>query len=102
MAIHPSILAWRIPWTEEPGRAHGVRRELDTTEQLTLSLPLNLVWPSVMFLASLSLILLSWKEAYLPGWLAHSKKVLQHDGSSQVALVVKNLPTDAGDLRDMG
>ena len=19
MAIHPSILAWRIPWTEEPG-----------------------------------------------------------------------------------
>ena len=25
MATHPSILAWRIPWTEEPGeigRAH--------------------------------------------------------------------------------
>ena len=21
MAIHPSILAWEIPWTEEPGRA---------------------------------------------------------------------------------
>jgi len=20
MATHPSILAWRIPWTEEPGR----------------------------------------------------------------------------------
>ena len=20
MAIHPSILAWRTPWTEEPGR----------------------------------------------------------------------------------
>ena len=20
MAAHPSILAWRIPWTEEPGR----------------------------------------------------------------------------------
>ena len=20
MAIHPNILAWRIPWTEEPGR----------------------------------------------------------------------------------
>ena len=28
MAIHSSILAWRIPWTEELGRAavHGVAR----------------------------------------------------------------------------
>ena len=26
VAIHSSILAWRIPWTEEPGRLqfHGV------------------------------------------------------------------------------
>ena len=23
IATHPSIIAWRIPWTEEPGRAHG-------------------------------------------------------------------------------
>ena len=28
MAIHSSILAWRIPWTEEPGRLQfmGLRR----------------------------------------------------------------------------
>ena len=29
MATHPSILAWRIPWTEEPDKlqsAHGVTR----------------------------------------------------------------------------
>ena len=26
MASHSSILAWRIPWTEEPGRATGPRR----------------------------------------------------------------------------
>ena len=29
MAIHSSILAWRIPWTEEPGRlhiVHGVKK----------------------------------------------------------------------------
>ena len=28
MAIHTSILAWRIPWTEEPGRlqAMGAQR----------------------------------------------------------------------------
>ena len=24
MATHSSILAWRIPWTEEPGRLHTV------------------------------------------------------------------------------
>ena len=29
MATHSSILAWKIPWTEEPGRGH---EELDTTE----------------------------------------------------------------------
>ena len=31
MATHSNILAWRIPWTEEPGgpRAQG-RRESDT------------------------------------------------------------------------
>ena len=34
MAIHSSILAWKIPWTEEPGRVtvHGVAKESDTTE----------------------------------------------------------------------
>ena len=33
MATHSSILAWRIPWTEEPGRltVHGVA-ESDMTE----------------------------------------------------------------------
>ena len=36
---HSIILAWRIPWTEEPGRApvHGIA-ELKRTEGLTLSL----------------------------------------------------------------
>ena len=35
MATHSSILAWRIPWMEEPGGAtvHGVA-ESDTTERL--------------------------------------------------------------------
>ena len=26
MAPHSSILAWEIPWTEEPGGLHGVTR----------------------------------------------------------------------------
>ena len=40
MATHSSILAWRIPWTEKPGRLHSPwgRKESDMTEQLTLSL----------------------------------------------------------------
>ena len=27
MAIHSSILAWRIPWTEEPGRLYSMRSQ---------------------------------------------------------------------------
>ena len=34
IATHSSIVAWRIPWTEEPGG------QLDMTEQLTFSLSL--------------------------------------------------------------
>ena len=36
MATHSSVLAWRIPWTEESERLQSMRS--DTTEQLTLSL----------------------------------------------------------------
>ena len=39
MATHSSILAWEIPWTEEPGGPQFIgHKELDTTEWLTLSL----------------------------------------------------------------
>ena len=38
MAIHSSILAWRIPWTEDPGGLESMgSQELDTTEQLHTS-----------------------------------------------------------------
>ena len=36
MATHSSILAWRIPWTEEPGGLQSMGSKSDTTEQLTL------------------------------------------------------------------
>ena len=35
MATHSSILAWRIPWTEEPGYSAWGCRESDMTEQLS-------------------------------------------------------------------
>ena len=34
-ATHSSILAWKIPWTEEPGRLQSVgSQRVDTTERL--------------------------------------------------------------------
>ena len=42
MATHSSILAWRIPWTEEPGGySPGSGKESHTTEQLTQLGPLK-------------------------------------------------------------
>ena len=35
MATHSSIVAWRIPWTEEPDGSMG-RKESDTTERLSV------------------------------------------------------------------
>ena len=38
VAAHSSILAWRIPWTEEPGGLQSMgHKESDMTEQLTLN-----------------------------------------------------------------
>ena len=43
MAAHSGILAWRIPWTEEPGGLKSIgHKKSATTEPLTLSL--SLVW----------------------------------------------------------
>ena len=37
MATHSSILAWRIPWTEELGGLQSTgRKESDTTERLSV------------------------------------------------------------------
>ena len=33
MVTHSSILAWEVPWTEEPPKGH---KELDMTEQLNM------------------------------------------------------------------
>ena len=38
MATHSSILAWKIPWTEEPGELYSPwgHKELDTAQQLSM------------------------------------------------------------------
>ena len=38
MAAHSSILAWKIPRTEEPGGLQFIGLESDTTERLTHTL----------------------------------------------------------------
>ena len=42
MATHSSILAWKIPWTEEPGELQSVYgvAESDMSNRLTLSFSL--------------------------------------------------------------
>ena len=35
MAMHSGVLAWRIPWTEEPGGLQSTGLESDMTDQLT-------------------------------------------------------------------
>ena len=39
MALHSSILAWKTPWTEEPGRLLGPlgHKEFDMAEQLSIA-----------------------------------------------------------------
>ena len=40
MAIHSSILAWRIPWTEKPSKlSPRGRKEWDVTERFHLTSP---------------------------------------------------------------
>ena len=44
MATHSSTLAWKIPWTEEPGRLQsmGLQR-VDTTERLHFHFSLSCI-----------------------------------------------------------
>ena len=40
---HSSILAWKIPWTKEPGRVQWGSKELDMTESLSSMVPFTLI-----------------------------------------------------------
>ena len=44
MAHHPSTLAWKIPWMEEPGRLQTMGSlESNTTERLHFHFPLSCI-----------------------------------------------------------
>ena len=46
MAPHSTILAWKIPWTEEPGRLQSM--ESDTTERLHFHFSNFILLPPVL------------------------------------------------------
>ena len=55
MAIYSSILAWEIPWTEEPSGLQATgSQELDTTEWLASVSSVILACSFLFFVASLS------------------------------------------------
>ena len=47
MVIYSSTIAWKIPWTEEPGRRQSYqgRKESDTTERLHFHFHESTDWP---------------------------------------------------------
>ena len=78
MANHSSTLPWEIPWTEEPGglQSTASSQESDMTQLLEKS------------------------RTGLPWWLTEvEKKLCITAHNTQVALVVKNLPANARDVK---
>ena len=77
MATHSSILAWKTPWTEEPGGLHSIgHKELDRTEVT--------------------------EHTHTHTHIRAHTHTHTHFGLSQVVLVVKNPPANARDIRKVG
>ena len=49
METHSSILVWRIPWMEEPGRLQSTgRKESDTNERLHSLVAVQVEYPNFL------------------------------------------------------
>ena len=78
MAAHSSILAWRIPWTEEPGKLQftGSQR-LDTTKHAYMSI---IIWRINHI--NLFLVLINTPyQSVITSLILSNKEVLQIDWS---------------------
>ena len=76
MATDSSILAWRIPWTEEPGRLQSMGpKELDTTERLALALPYVYIYIYI----------------YIPSYMTGSRCVLEGMNTSIILTGIRCL-----------
>ena len=114
MATHSGVLAWRIPWAV----VHGVANRHDWTSHTTTREKSDLVpvpGPLTVDVAWGRISASSWKRAL---WMEEKKKKNScyrqgrwncfltqwnvNGGAPQVALVVKNSPANAGDIRNLG
>ena len=80
MDARSSILAWRIPWTEKPGRQRslvGYWSESDTTNTFTFTLRLGSCWDQDSFQTTGSLTSLSPLLHLLVSWSSFFKKGMQ-------------------------
>ena len=80
MDARSSILAWRIPWTEKPGRQRslvGYCSESDTTNTFTFTLRLGSCWDQDSFQTTGSLTSLSPLLHLLVSWSSFFKKGMQ-------------------------
>ena len=115
MATHSSIHAWKIPWTKEPGGLQSmgsqrVRHDWATSVRVSMLVYMGLPW-------WLSGKESAWRHGFDP-WtrISLKKEMATHSciawripwteetnglWASQVALVVKNLPANAGEVRDV-
>ena len=80
MATHSSILAWEIPWTEEPGGIQStglqrVRHDLATKTTMTLltiAITLYITSPGLIYLITGSLYLLTFFTHFCHPPTAHT------------------------------
>ena len=100
IATHSSILAWKIPWKEEPGRLQSVGSQRVRHN-----------WVTYLFMAAKVLRAHIYKSENRKrigqqlSFITASSNIYHTFGGvwySQVVLVVKNLPVSAGHERDQG
>ena len=60
MATHPSILAWKIPWTEEPGRLQSVKSQGVRHDLVTEHAYMDCSPPSSSYLRDFQARILGW------------------------------------------
>ena len=104
MAPHSSTLAWKIPWTEEPGRLQSLGSLRVVHDWATsLSLFTFMHWRRIWQPTPVILPGESQGQRSLVGWHLWSRTEQGHDwrvlaaaaAFTQVALVVKNVPDNA-------
>ena len=111
MAPHSSTLAWKIPWTEEPGglQSMGLLRVGHGWAAFTLAFHFHALEKEMATHSSV----LAWRipgigePGGLPSEVSQSRTRLERLSSSirkgfPVTWLVKNLLANAGDTRDMG